>query len=172
METRAHFGQRVEPPPIPQRVEIPYDAFQQVRPHNAAQHDRPSLFLWLGALALPVIFGWYLLDWRYSSWTRIFGFSWSVFATGVLLISLILHPPPKSEVQVKLDAPTVQSVATTEESVQPESKWVRQYGDYYVTCYVTNGVRWYSAINQNNLYDAQINQTPSDDMWAVVCGGH
>jgi hypothetical protein len=51
-----------------------------------------------------------------------------------------------------------------------EFKWVSHYGDYYVTCYVTGGVRWYSAINQSNLNDAQVNQAPSDEMWAQVCG--
>jgi hypothetical protein len=99
-------------------MEMPYAPYRQARLHNVTQHDRPSIFLWLGALTLPFVFGWYLLDWRFNSWTRIFGFSWSVFATGALLISMILHPPPKSEVQAKQETPPVQSTAITDEPTQ------------------------------------------------------
>ena len=51
-----------------------------------------------------------------------------------------------------------------------ETKWVSHYGDYYVTCYVSNGGRYYIAVNQNNLTDGQMNANPTDEMWAQVCG--
>jgi hypothetical protein len=63
-----------------------------------------------------------------------------------------------------------QQTADSAPAAPTESKWVSHYGEYYVTCYVTGGVRWYTAINQSNLNDAQVNQTPSDDEWMQMCG--
>jgi hypothetical protein len=69
--------------------------------------------------------------------------------------------------------PDQSTTATSGESPPPpktENQWVSYYGDYYVTCMVTDGIRWYTAINQKDLTEAYVNQTPSAEMWATMCG--
>lgn len=55
--------------------------------------------------------------------------------------------------------PPEKHTASTDQSDQPipkqEKQWVNYVGSYYVSCKITDGIRWYTAINRNDLTDAQ-----------------
>lgn len=136
-------------------------------------HRNVSPLLGLGILIAPLIFGWTLLDKRYSTRARVLGLGWTGFLVIVVALSVANAPrvpqaASPAQVATQQGSPPAVTPPTTD-----NVEWSHYDGDHYVKCMIENGVRWYIYMPDQDDLDAgvgpRVNQTPTDELWAEFC---